>query len=70
MPALSLLPGSLNFEDMQDELITFYSRNQTPYQQARNKCADHFRAAFSFARNHADIVIMDEDLLGLNEISQ
>lgn len=58
-PPLSLLPGSLSFEDMQDELITFYSRNQTPYQQARNKCADHFRAAFSFARSHADIVIMD-----------
>lgn len=58
-PPLSLLPGSLNFEDMQDELITFYSRNQTPYQQARNKCAEHFRAAFSFARSQADIVIMD-----------
>ncbi|MBU2532552.1 MAG: AAA family ATPase [Alphaproteobacteria bacterium] len=58
-PPLSLLPGSLNFEDMQDELITFYSRNQTPYQQARNKCAEHSRAAFSFARRHADIVIMD-----------
>lgn len=58
-PSLSLLPGSLNFEDMQDELITFYSRNQTPYQQARNKCAEHFRAAFSFARNQADIIIMD-----------
>jgi cellulose biosynthesis protein BcsQ len=58
-PPLSLLPGSLNFEDMQDELITFYSRNKTPYKQARNKCADHFRAAFSFARNLADIVIMD-----------
>ena len=58
-PSLSLLPGSLNFEDMQDELITFYSRNQTPYQQARNKCADHFRAAFSFARSEAEIIIMD-----------
>jgi chromosome partitioning protein len=58
-PPLSLLPGSLNFEDMQDELITFYSRNQTPYQQARNKCAEHFRAAFSFARRRADIIIMD-----------
>lgn len=58
-PALSLLPGSLNFEDMQDELITYYSRNQTPYQQARIRCAEHFRAAFSFARRHADIIIMD-----------
>ncbi len=58
-PPIALLPGSLNFEDMQDELITFYSRNQTPYKQARNKCAEHFRAAFSFARRLADIVIMD-----------
>jgi cellulose biosynthesis protein BcsQ len=58
-PQLSLMPGSLNFEDMQDELITFYSRNQTPYQQARNRCAEHFRAALSFARREADIVIMD-----------
>ena len=48
-PSLSLLPGSLNFEDMQDELITFYSRNQTPYQQARNKCAEHFRAVYLLA---------------------
>jgi len=58
-PPLSLLPGSLNFEDMQDELITFYSPNQTPYTQARNKCADHFRAAFAYARNHAHLVIMN-----------
>lgn len=58
-PQLSLLPGSLNFEDMQDELITYYSRNQTPYKQARNRCAEHFRAAFSFARRQADIIIMD-----------
>lgn len=58
-PNLSLLPGSLNFEEMQDELITFYSRNKTPYRQAQMRCADHFRAAFSFARSQADIVIMD-----------
>ena len=58
-PPLSLLPGSLNFEDMQDELITYYSRGKTPYLQAKNKCAEHFRAAFSFAQSLADIVIMD-----------
>lgn len=58
-PDMSLLPGSLAFEDMQDELITHYSRNQTPFRQAKMKCADHFRAAFSFARPLADIVVMD-----------
>lgn len=58
-PDLSLLPGSLNFEDMQDELITHYSRNQTPFRQAKLRCADHFRAAFSFARPLADIIVMD-----------
>ena len=56
---LSLLPGSLAFEDMQDELITHYSRNQTPFRQAKAKCADHFRAALSFARPLADVVVMD-----------
>lgn len=58
-PDLSLLPGSLSFEDMQDELITHYSRNQTPFRQAKMRCADHFRAAFSFARPLADIIVMD-----------
>ena len=58
-PHLSLLPGSLAFEDMQDELITHYSRNQTPFRQAKMRCADHFRAAFSFARPLADIIVMD-----------
>jgi cellulose biosynthesis protein BcsQ len=58
-PELSLLPGSLSFEDMQDELITHYSRNQTPFRQAKMRCADHFRAAFSFARPLADIIVMD-----------
>ncbi|MCB1510345.1 MAG: ParA family protein [Hyphomicrobiaceae bacterium] len=58
-PVLSLLPGSLSFEDMQDELITHYSRNQTPFRQAKLKCADHFRAAFAFARPLADIIVMD-----------
>ena len=59
LPAMSLLPGSLSFEDMQDELITYYSRNQTPFQQAKAKCAEHFRAAFSFAAPLADVIIMD-----------
>jgi chromosome partitioning protein len=58
-PDVSLLPGSLSFEDMQDELITHYSRNQTPFRQAKMRCADHFRAAFSFARPLADIIVMD-----------
>jgi len=58
-PPLALLPGSLAFEDMQDELITHYSRNQTPFRQAKMRCADHFRAAFSFARPLADIIILD-----------
>ena len=58
-PNLSLLPGSLDFEDMQDELITYYARGNTPYRQARNRCAEHFRAALNFANPLADIVIMD-----------
>ena len=59
LPDLSILSGSLNFEDMQDELITFYSRNKTPFQQAKVKCAEHFRAALSFTAPLADIVILD-----------
>ena len=58
-PDLSLVAGSLDFEDMQDELITHYSRGSTPFKQAKLKCAEHFRAALSFARPLADIVIMD-----------
>ena len=58
-PALSLLPGSLKFEEMQDELITFYSRHNTPFHQAKLKCANHFKQALSFAAPLADIVIMD-----------
>ncbi|MEM7776396.1 MAG: ParA family protein [Pseudomonadota bacterium] len=58
-PPLSLLPGSLSFEDMQDELITHYSRGSTPFKQAKNRCAEHFRAALNFASPLADIVIMD-----------
>jgi len=59
LPDISILPGSLHFEDMQDELITYYSRGQTPFQQAKVKCAEHFRAALGFASPLADIVIMD-----------
>jgi chromosome partitioning protein len=59
LPALSLLPGSLKFEDMQDELITFYSRHNTPYLQAKLRCANHFKQALGFAAPLADIVIMD-----------
>jgi chromosome partitioning protein len=58
-PALSLLPGSLRFEDLQDELITYYSRHNTPFHQAKLKCANHFRQALSFASPLADVVIMD-----------
>ncbi|MGF1650571.1 MAG: ParA family protein [Hyphomicrobiaceae bacterium] len=58
-PKLSLIAGSLDFEDMQDELITHYSRGSTPFKQAKLRCADHFRAALSFARPIADIIVMD-----------
>lgn len=58
-PKLSLLPGSLAFEDMQDELITHYSRHNTPFRQAKLKCANHFRQALGFAAPLADVVIMD-----------
>lgn len=58
-PALSLLPGSLKFEDMQDELITYYSRHNVPFAQAKLKCANHFKQALTFASPLADIVIMD-----------
>ena len=59
VPQLSLLPGSLAFEDMQDELITHYSRHNTPFRQAKLKCANHFRQALGFAAPLADVVIMD-----------
>jgi len=58
-PDLSLIAGSLDFEDMQDELITHYSRGSTPFKQAKLRCAEHFRAALSFSRSLADIVILD-----------
>ncbi len=59
VPTLSLLPGSLAFEDMQDELITHYSRHNTPFRQAKLKCASHFRQALAMASPLADVVIMD-----------
>ena len=59
VPNLSLLPGSLQFEDMQDELITHYSRNNKPFHQAKLQCALHFKAAIQVAAPLADIVIMD-----------
>ncbi len=58
-PQLSLLAGSLQFEDMQDELITHYSRHNTPFRQAKLKCANHFKQALGFAAPLADVVIMD-----------
>lgn len=58
-PHLSLLAGSLAFEDMQDELITHYSRHNTPFRQAKLKCANHFKQALGFAAPLADVVIMD-----------
>ncbi|MEL6299038.1 MAG: ParA family protein [Pseudomonadota bacterium] len=58
-PDLSLVSGSLDFEDMQDELITEYSRGSTPFKQAKLRCAEHFRAALNFAKPLADVVILD-----------
>jgi len=58
-PSLSLIPGSLRFEDMQDELISYYSRGNVPFQQAKLRCASHFRQALQFARSLADVVILD-----------
>ncbi|MCC7049565.1 MAG: ParA family protein, partial [Alphaproteobacteria bacterium] len=58
-PAMSLLPGSLRFEDMQDELISYYSRGSVPFAQAKMRCASHFRQALQFAGPLADIVILD-----------
>lgn len=58
-PALSLLPGSLRFEDMQDELISYYSRGSVPFAQAKLRCASHFRQALAFAGPLADVIILD-----------
>ena len=41
--AIDLLPGSLQFEDMQDELISHHSRHNTTSQ--------HFRRALHFCRS-------------------
>jgi cellulose biosynthesis protein BcsQ len=56
---LALLPGSLRFEDMQDELISFHSRGEVPFHQAKLRCAAQFRRALEFAGPLADIVILD-----------
>ena len=58
-PALSLLSGSLRFEDMQDELISYYSRGSVPFAQAKLRCASHFRQALAFAGPLADVIILD-----------
>ena len=57
--AIDLLPGSLQFEDMQDELISHYSRHNTPFRQAKSRCAEHFRRALNFAAPLADLIILD-----------
>lgn len=56
---IDLLPGSLQFEDMQDELISHYSRHNTPFRQAKARCAEHFRRALNFAAPLADLVVLD-----------
>ncbi len=58
-PRLWLMPGSLRFEDMQDELISFYSKGNVPFRQAKQRCASHFRQALQFANPLADVVILD-----------
>ncbi|MEO0729957.1 MAG: ParA family protein [Pseudomonadota bacterium] len=58
-PDISLCAGSLEFEDIQDEMITHYSRGATPFRQAKARCAEHFRTALNFARPLADIIILD-----------
>jgi chromosome partitioning protein len=57
--AIDLLPGSLQFEDMQDELISHYSRHNTPFRQAKARCAEHFRRALHFAAPLADLIVLD-----------
>ncbi|KUO68010.1 MAG: hypothetical protein APF80_09505 [Alphaproteobacteria bacterium BRH_c36] len=56
---IDLLPGSLQFEDMQDELISHYSRHNTPFRQAKARCAEHFRRALQFAAPLADLIVLD-----------
>ncbi len=58
-PSLSLLPGSLRFEDMQDELISYYSRGSVPFSRAKLRCASHFRQALQFTGPLADVVVLD-----------
>lgn len=58
-PPISLLTGSLDFEDIQDELITHYSRHNTPFRQAKLRCASHFRQAMNHAAPLADVIILD-----------
>ncbi len=59
LPGIDLLPGSLRFEDMQDELISFYSRNNTPFRQAKSRCAGHFRQSIEVASSLAEVIILD-----------
>jgi cellulose biosynthesis protein BcsQ len=58
-PAISLLTGSLDFEDIQDELITHYSRHNTPFRQAKLRCAGHLKQALTHAKALADVIILD-----------
>jgi chromosome partitioning protein len=58
VPAISLLAGSLRFEDMQDELIAHYSRHDARFRQAKVRCAEHFRRALRSVPP-CDIVILD-----------
>ena len=57
--AIDLLPRSLQFEDMQDELISHYSRHNTTSRQAKACCAHHFRRALHFAAPLADLIVLD-----------
>ena len=57
--AIDLLPGPLQFEDMQDELISHYSPHNTPFRQAKARCAEHFRRALHFAAPLPDLIVLD-----------
>jgi cellulose biosynthesis protein BcsQ len=58
-PPIDLLPGSLRFEDMQDELIAHYARVSPNYRQAKLRCAQHFERVLKSAAPLADIIILD-----------
>lgn len=58
-PPIDLLAGSLRFEDMQDELISFYSQRAPSFRVAKERCAEHFRRALKLAAPLADIIILD-----------